>query len=135
MVDSTNGEQCAARRAPSGGTPCGLPAYVGKDYRETPRLFRGGQGHPAETPGRHRTVRGHEGIAEVVLVDQSRVGKTTRSNPASYVGALAGIRKAFAPEPLARERGYTAGAFSFNSGTGRCPACGGKVSNTWRCSS
>lgn len=80
---------------------------------------------PKDTPGRHRAIHGHEHIREVVLVDQSPIGKTTRSNPASYVGVLDAIRKVFAAEPLARERGYTAGTFSFNSGTGRCPTCGG----------
>ena len=60
-----------------------------------------------------------------MLVDQTQIGRTTRSNPASYVGAFDAIRKRFAREPLARERGYTLGTFSFNSGNGRCPTCGG----------
>jgi excinuclease ABC subunit A len=83
------------------------------------------KGHPDEPPGAHRAMLGHELIDEVLLVDQSPIGKTTRSNPASYTGALGAIRALFAAEPLARERGYTAGTFSFNSGNGRCPVCGG----------
>ena len=83
------------------------------------------KGSPADPPGEHRAILGHENIDEVVLVDQSPIGKTTRSNPASYVGGLEAIRKAFALQPLAVERGYTAGTFSFNSGNGRCPNCGG----------
>ncbi len=80
---------------------------------------------PVEVPGKHREIRGHELLDDVILVDQSPIGKTTRSNPASYVGALAAIRKQFGAHPLSRERKYSAGTFSFNSGTGRCPACGG----------
>lgn len=83
------------------------------------------KGQPVGIPGRHQALTGHEPIQGVVLVDQSPIGKTTRSNPVSYVGALEGLRKAFAAEPLAQERGYSAGAFSFNSGNGRCPTCGG----------
>ena len=80
---------------------------------------------PAELPGKHRAIEGHEHLADVILVDQSPIGKTTRSNPASYVGAFDAIRKLFAAQPLARERHYTAGTFSFNSGEGRCPTCAG----------
>lgn len=77
------------------------------------------------TPGAHQALIGHDQVHAVVSVDQSPIGKTTRSNPASYVGAFDAIRKKFAAAPLARERGYTAGTFSFNSGDGRCPSCGG----------
>ena len=82
-------------------------------------------GKPTETPGAHQHLLGHEQLADVVMVDQSPIGKTARSNPASYVGAFEAIRKLFAQAPVARERSYTAGTFSFNSGDGRCPTCGG----------
>ena len=82
-------------------------------------------GRAVEAPGEHRSIHGFETLDDVVLVDQSPIGKTTRSNPASYVGALDAIRKRFAAEPAAIERGYTAGTFSFNSGNGRCPSCAG----------
>jgi len=80
---------------------------------------------PAEPVGRHRQITGHEQIDAIVMVDQSPIGRTTRSNPASYVGAFDVIRQLFAAQPMARERRYTAGTFSFNSGTGRCPICSG----------
>jgi excinuclease ABC subunit A len=83
------------------------------------------KGKPTEAPGRHRALTGHEHLTDVVLVDQTPIGRTTRSNPASYVGAYDAIRNLYARAPLARERGYTTGTFSFNSGNGRCPACGG----------
>ena len=83
------------------------------------------KGKPIDPPGKHRAIRGARHFDEVVLVDQSAIGKTTRSNPASYVGALDAIRKVFAAQPLSVERRYTPGTFSFNSGNGRCPACGG----------
>ena len=83
------------------------------------------KGRPSEAPGPFERLLGAEQIADVVMVDQTPIGKTTRSNPASYVGAFDAIRKLFAQAPLARERAYTAGTFSFNGGDGRCPTCGG----------
>ncbi len=80
---------------------------------------------PVEQPGKHRAIVGHDLVADVVMVDQSPIGRTARSNPVSYIGAFDGIRRRFAEEPLSRERGYTAGTFSFNSGNGRCPTCSG----------
>ncbi|HYC47535.1 MAG TPA: excinuclease ABC subunit UvrA [Burkholderiales bacterium] len=87
--------------------------------------LRKAKGKPTETPGKHAALNGHEHIAEVVLVDQSPIGRTTRSNPASYVGAFDAIRKLYVQQPAAKERKYTAGTFSFNSGNGRCPTCSG----------
>ena len=82
-------------------------------------------GQATEAPGRYDRLLGAEQLAGVVFVDQSPIGKTARSNPASYVGAWDAIRKLLADAPLARQRGYTAAKFSFNSGDGRCPTCGG----------
>jgi excinuclease ABC subunit A len=83
------------------------------------------KGKPTEVPGAHRELRGASKVGAVVMVDQSPIGKTTRSNPASYVGAFDAIRALFAKEKTSKERGYTAGTFSFNSGNGRCPTCSG----------
>jgi excinuclease ABC subunit A len=83
------------------------------------------KGKPTESPGAHRELLGAEYVAEVVMVDQTAIGRTTRSNPASYVGAFDAIRKRFAAEAVSIERGYTLGTFSFNSGNGRCPTCAG----------
>ena len=87
--------------------------------------LRRAKGKPTENPGLHRALQGAQLIGDVVMVDQSRIGRTTRSNPASYVGAFDAIRNLFAKLPQALERKYTAGTFSFNAGNGRCPACGG----------
>jgi excinuclease ABC subunit A len=83
------------------------------------------RGKPTEAPGRFAGLAGAELIDDVVMVDQNAIGRTTRSNPASYVGAFDAIRALFATEPAAQERKYTAGTFSFNSGNGRCPTCSG----------
>src|SRR5438309_1670835 len=87
--------------------------------------LRKAKGKPTEAPGALRGLRGHALIGDAVMVDQTPIGRTTRSNPASYVGAWNAIRDIYAKEPLAKERKYTAGTFSFNSGNGRCPTCGG----------
>ncbi len=83
------------------------------------------KGRPVDSPGRYAEILGADLIDDVVLVDQSPIGKTTRSNSASYVGALDGIRKVFAEQPLSKQRGFTAGTFSFNSKKGQCPFCSG----------
>ncbi|ABM35809.1 excinuclease ABC subunit UvrA [Polaromonas naphthalenivorans] len=82
-------------------------------------------GKATETPGLHDRLLGAERLTDVVFVDQSPIGKTARSNPASYVGAWDAVRELFALSPLARQRSYTASKFSFNNGDGRCPTCGG----------
>lgn len=83
------------------------------------------KGEPSQTPGAFSGLFGDELIEAVVFVDQSTIGKTTRSNPASYVGAFDALRKLFSKTDLAKELEYSAGFFSFNSGDGRCPGCGG----------
>src|SRR5262249_52307144 len=83
------------------------------------------RGKPTEAPGEFTGLRGAELIDDVVMVDQSAIGRTTRSNPASYVGAFDAIRAIFATEPAAQKRKCTAATFSFNSGNGRCPTCSG----------
>ncbi|TAL73844.1 MAG: excinuclease ABC subunit A, partial [Burkholderiaceae bacterium] len=82
-------------------------------------------GKSTESAGLHDRLLGADHLSEAVFVDQSPIGKTARSNPASYVGAWDAVRELFANAALARQRGYTASKFSFNSGDGRCPTCGG----------
>ncbi|MEK6244958.1 MAG: excinuclease ABC subunit UvrA [Pseudomonadota bacterium] len=87
--------------------------------------LRKAKGKPTDPPGAHQALRGADNVEEVVLVNQSPIGKTTRSNPASYVGAFDSIRQLFAKATESKSRQYTPGTFSFNSGNGRCPACRG----------
>ncbi|PKO77855.1 MAG: excinuclease ABC subunit A [Betaproteobacteria bacterium HGW-Betaproteobacteria-15] len=82
-------------------------------------------GKSTDSPGAHDRLLGADFLSEVVFVDQSPIGKTARSNPVSYVGAWDAVRALFADAPLSRQRSYTASKFSFNSGDGRCPTCGG----------
>ncbi len=82
-------------------------------------------GKSTDTPGAHDRLLGADHLSDVVFVDQSPIGKTARSNPVSYVGAWDALREIFAVAPLSKQRGYTASKFSFNSGDGRCPTCGG----------
>jgi excinuclease ABC subunit A len=85
------------------------------------RLYRS-----REMPGEHKSLTGIENIDKVIRIDQSPIGRTPRSNPATYTGVFTQIRELFAMLPEARERGYKAGRFSFNVSGGRCEACQGE---------
>ena len=98
-------------------------------YRALERELKGGETsareHLGEVIGDVGSLDGAAMLDEVVLVDQSPIGRTPRSNPVTYIKAWDEVRKLFASQPLARERGYSAGAFSFNVKGGRCEACKG----------
>lgn len=79
----------------------------------------------SEEPAPYEDIKGLEHLDKVINVDQSPIGRTPRSNPATYTGLFTPIRELFAGVPLSRERGYTVGRFSFNVKGGRCEACQG----------
>jgi excinuclease ABC subunit A len=81
--------------------------------------------HLGERVGVYTALTGTEAFDDVVLIDQEPIGRSPRSNPVTYVKAFDEIRRIFASQPLSRERGYTAGTFSFNVAGGRCEACEG----------
>ena len=90
-----------------------LPALMQKIYKSK------------QAPGRHKTVDGIGYLDKVIDMDQSPIGRTPRSNPATYTGVFDHIRKLFAQTPEAKIRGYLPGRFSFNVSGGRCEACAG----------
>ncbi len=79
-----------------------------------------------EKAGEHKAISGAENIDKVICIDQSPIGRTPRSNPATYTGVFTQIRDFYAMLPESRERGYKAGRFSFNVSGGRCEACQGE---------
>lgn len=79
-----------------------------------------------EDPGKHEAILGLENLNKAILVDQSAIGRTPRSNPATYVGVFAHVRDIFTQSKEARAAGYQAGRFSFNVKGGRCEACEGQ---------
>jgi excinuclease ABC subunit A len=91
-------------------------------YRELARKLN----RAKEKPGSHGQVAGIEHLDKVIEIDQSPIGRTPRSNPATYTGMFTSIREVFAKVPEAKLRGYTSGRFSFNVKGGRCEACRGE---------
>jgi excinuclease ABC subunit A len=98
-------------------------------YRQLAARLKGGHGakeHLGEPVGQVEELTGWERLSDVVMIDQSPIGRTPRSNPVTYVRAFDEIRELFAAQPLSRARGYTATTFSFNAaGGGRCRRCEG----------
>ena len=91
-------------------------------------LYKGLYGrlnHKRLNPGKHQEILGTEHVDKVIIIDQSPIGRTPRSNPATYTGVFTYIRELFAQTPTANKRGYKPGRFSFNVKGGRCEACTG----------
>ncbi len=76
-------------------------------------------------PGKHDSIEGIENVDKIIIIDQSPIGRTPRSNPATYTGVFTYIREIFAETPESKKRGYKPGRFSFNVKGGRCEACSG----------
>jgi excinuclease ABC subunit A len=91
-------------------------------YKKLHALFRDSR----VLPGAHRGIEGVEHVSDVILIDQSPIGRTPRSNPATYVGVYDSVRRLFARTPEAQARGYTVSRFSFNAKEGRCEECSGE---------
>jgi excinuclease ABC subunit A len=91
----------------------------------SPAVFRA-IGQAARRPGEFRKLTGTEWIDRIIEIDQQPIGRSPRSTPATYAGVFDEIRKVFATTRDAKQRGYEAGRFSFNSGPGRCPKCQGQ---------
>jgi excinuclease ABC subunit A len=82
--------------------------------------------HRASTvPGKHKDIEGIKNLDKAIIIDQSPIGRTPRSNPATYTGLFTPIRELFAATPESKLRGYAAGRFSFNVKGGRCENCAG----------
>ena len=81
--------------------------------------------HAYTNPGKYDSIEGEVNLDKIIAIDQSPIGRTPRSNPATYTGLFADIRELFAKTPDAKQRGYTSGRFSFNVKGGRCEACEG----------
>ncbi len=98
-------------------------------YRALEQELGGGETsakeHLGEAVGAYRALEGASRLSEAVLVDQSPIGRTPRSNPVTYIKAWDEVRRIFAEQPLSKQRGYEPGTFSFNTTGGRCEACKG----------
>ena len=121
-------------RAVNAAFPVGLltcvtgPSGSGKSTLVNRVLMRALQRHfynSKDEPGKHGSITGLGAFDKVVLIDQSPIGRSPRSNPATYTGAFGPIRELFSQLPLARVRGYDMGRFSFNTPGGRCEKCQG----------
>lgn len=94
-------------------------------YRSLARKFY----RAMERPGKHKELKGDNNLDKVIVIDQSPIGRTPRSNPATYTGVFTHIRELFASTKEAKVRGYEPGRFSFNVAGGRCEACKGEGYN------